>query len=133
MEGALRGGAKEGVLSGWPSALAAFGLPLPSLTKKRDDGPENFLILIGHLDERETHVHKSVRIFPAIQIGPHHLAFDDDLFPVGKFDDQLVDLVLGKLLLAVDKYTAGGDISRFTLDHALARNDRDGPVHTDSG
>jgi hypothetical protein len=112
MEGANPGKArKRGFLGNLLSALATLGLPLPSLSKNRNDGPENFLVLIRHLDEREAHIHKRTRIVPSIEIGPHPLASDDDLFPVGKFDDHLVDLVLRELLLTVDEYSAGSDIS----------------------
>jgi hypothetical protein len=61
------------------------------------------------------------------------LASDDDLFPVGKFDDHLIDLILRELLLAVDENPAGSDISRFALDHSLAGYDGNRPVHIDSG
>lgn len=91
--------------------LITLGFPPSSLSKKGNDGPENFLVLIRHLDEGEAHIHKRARILPPIEIGPHHLAFDDDLFPIGQLDDHLVDLVLRELRLAVDEYSAGGDIS----------------------
>jgi hypothetical protein len=112
MEGANPGKVRRrGFLGNLLSALATLRLPLPSLSKNRNDGPENFLVLIRHLDEREAHIRKRTRILPSIEIGPHHLAFDDDLFPVGKFDDHLVDLALRELLIAVDEYSAGSDIS----------------------
>lgn len=124
-------GLKKGFL-GYPSASVAFGLPSPSLSEKRNDGPENLLVLLRHLDEGETHIHKRARVLPGIEIGPHHLASDDDLLPVGKFEDQLVDLLLRELLLAMNENPAGSDISRFALDHALAGDDGDGPIHVDS-
>jgi hypothetical protein len=114
-------------------ASASLGLSLPSFAKQRDDGLENLLVLIRHLDKREPHIDKRARIFPAIQIGPHHPAFDDDLFPVGKLEDQLVNLVLRELLLAVDKNPAGSYISRLTLNRALAGNEGNRPVYIDSG
>ena len=43
-------------------ASASLGLSLPSFAKQRDDGPENLLVLIRHLDERETHIHEHARI-----------------------------------------------------------------------
>jgi len=112
--------------------LATPGFLLSPFSEKRNDGPERTLVLLRDLDERETHIHQRTRLLPAIEIGPHPLAFDDDLLSVGKFDDHLVELIFGELRLAVDEYSARSDISGFTLNCALAGNDGNRPVHIDS-